>query len=422
MQVFIKDITEVEKELQVHVTAKELEPHFDKAYKREQSKIEVKGFRKGKTPLDLVKKLYGESIEYDSLATIANEIYLQVIEERNLKPIGTPTLTDMKYKRHEELSFTIKYEVTPSFELKEYKGIPVEKIVHQVTNEEIDEEILRLRKKYATFTEVQSVIDDEHVVTVDAQELDVDGTPLIGKKKLGIRVYLADKNVVDEVKDKLKGASVGETKRVKFEVGQFDNKLTNHLDLRITKIEKVQFPELSNEFVKQITKDKIASVAEYKEKLRSDLEKYWKSVSEQLVSNSIINEIIRRHDITVPESVIEALLDSEIEDIKNQYPNKNLPDDFNEQKYRSENRANAILQAKWYFIRDKILERENITIDENELERRAESDAQNTGIEKDRLLQFYKNSESIKNRLITEKLITFLKEHAVITEKIENIV
>lgn len=418
MQVSIIDISDIEKEVEVHVTAEELQPHFEKAYKQEQAKISIKGFRKGKAPLEMVKNLYGEAIEYDSLTSIASDFFQQAMEAHNISPIGEPALVNMDYKRGKEFSFKIKYEVQPHFELKEYTKIAVEKLVHHVTDKELDEEILRLRKNNATLLEVQSVTDEGHVVTIDAQELDETGTPLIGKRNQGMRVYLDDENVVQEVKTALSNVSVGERRRVKFEVKHQDHSHTNHLELTVTKIEKVIVPEFDDEFVKKITKEKIATPSDFRAKLRQELEAYWNEMSERRVVDSLINEIVRRHDISVPESVVKALTDAEIEELKNQYPNKKLPEGFNEEEYRSQFRPNAILQAKWYFIRDKIVEKENITVDDNELEQRAERDAPTMGIEKERLLQFYKNSESLQNRLITEKLMRFLRENAIITEKV----
>jgi trigger factor len=324
----------------------------------------------------------------------------------------------MNYKRGELFSFKIKYEVAPQFELKEYKNIPVEKIVHPVTDKELDEEILRLRKLNATFSEVQTVTGEGDVVTVDVQELDDTGTPLIGKKTSGRRVSLDDETIVPEVKAALKHASVGEKRRVKFALTHHDHQHTNHLELTVTKIEKMNLPEFNDEFVKNITKENVTTTTDFRTKLRQDLEAYWNDIGERRLMDSLINEIIRRHDISVPESVIKTLTDAHIEELKNQYPNKKLPDNVNESEYRTQYRPNAILQAKWYFIRDKIVEKENISVEEKELEERAEKDARAMDIEKERLLQFYKNSESLHNRIITEKLMKLLRDHAIVTERV----
>src|SRR5258707_2456695 len=117
MDVSITDITDVEKEILINVSAEELGPHFEKAYREYLPKIEIKGFRKGKAPLDLVKQIHGEAIEYNALDSIASEVYRDVIKERDIHPIGDPVLTDMDYKLGEALTFKIKYQIKPSFQL-----------------------------------------------------------------------------------------------------------------------------------------------------------------------------------------------------------------------------------------------------------------------------------------------------------------
>src|SRR5512141_2877835 len=90
VEVTVKELTGVSREVEIVANATELTPHFEKAYKDYRPKIEIKGFRKGKAPLDLVKKLYGEMIEHESLETVASELYRQVVKEKELKPIGEP--------------------------------------------------------------------------------------------------------------------------------------------------------------------------------------------------------------------------------------------------------------------------------------------------------------------------------------------
>ena len=418
MDITIKDISQVEKELHVNVPARELEPHFEEAYRKEQAKLTIKGFRKGRAPLEMVKKLYGEAIEYDSLSAIASDIYQKAADEKHLEPIGEPVVTDLNYKRGEELTFKIRIELKPVVQLGEYTNIPVERIVHAVSEAELESELTRLRKANSTTKEVETASDSEHILTVDAQELDDSGTPLIGKKSEGMRVYLADETIVPEVKDVLQGASAGTVRRVRYELERDGMKLAHHIDFHVKKVEKVELPPLDDELARKITKEKVKSLQEFRSQMRSDMESDWKAYSERLLTDALISEIVRRHDIPVPGSLVKALTDGRIDEIRNQNPKKELPREFDEAKFREEYRPSAIFQAKWYLIREKIAEAEGITVTESELEHRAAADAPKMGIEKDRLLSFYKKSPALLDRLKTEKLMEFLRSSARITEKI----
>lgn len=418
MEVSITDITDVEKEILIQATADDLAPHFEKAYERYQAKIEIRGFRKGKAPLDLVKKIHGESIEYNSLDSVASDVYRQVVEEKNIKPIGEPVLTDIDYKRGQLLTFKIKYEVKPKVELKEYKGIAVEKVTHRVTDKEVEDEILRLRKSNSTVREAEVAADDEHIITGDVQEIDGSGTPIIGRKTVDAKLYLADETLFPQIRDALRNASIGMTQRVRIDHDHDGKKHSDNIDITVKKVEKVQLPELNDEFIKKITKEKISSVDEFLKQLRDDLEHYWKERTDRKLADSIIGGIVQRHDVNVPESLVKGVLDSLLEEVKNRYPNKKLPTDFSEEKFRETNREYAAFQARWYLLREAIIDAERLTVEEAEIVQRAELDAPKTGIDKERLLQFYTTSGAVKDRILSDKLMSFLLQNEVVTERV----
>jgi trigger factor len=418
MEVSITDVTDVEKEIHIEATASELAPHFEKAYKQQQAKIEIKGFRKGKAPLDMVKKIYGEAIEYDSLNHVASDMYRTIVEERHIHPIGEPVLVDMNYKRGETLTFKVKYEIKPKVELKEYKGIAVEKSIHPVTDKEVAAEILRLRKSNSTLQEVEAASDDEHIVTADVQQLDEAGSPLIGKKTSGARLYLNDETIFPQIKETLRGVKAGETRKTTVHTEHKETPETNHLEITAKKIEKVNLPEFNDEFVKSVTKEKVTSAEAFTKQLREDLENYWNDRTERKLLDDIIGEVVRRHDFIVPEALVKGFLDSLVEDVKNRYPNKKLPADFKEEEFREHNRGYAVFQSKWYLIRERMIEAEGLRVEDADLQQLAEKDAPKVGIEPERLLEFYKSSDATKDRVLSEKLQNFLKQHSVITENV----
>lgn len=417
MEAVTNDITEVEKELSVQLSADELIPHFEEAYKRIQPKIEIKGFRKGKAPIEIIKKMYGEQIEYDSLDVIATDIYRKLAKEQNIQPVGEPVLVDLDYKRGDSFSFKIKYEVLPEIRLNDYKGIPVEKLIHTVTDQEVEDEILRVRRANATMTDVQTPDDDEHVITADVQELDDTGLPMIGKRSYNQRFYLADETLIEEVKSHLRKTSAGSTVRIKYETQRESHTHKVHIELNVKKIEKIRLPELNDAFVAKITKDKVKTVVEFKEQLRRDIETYWKDRSERRVEDMLVAEIVRRHDFPVPETLVNGIIDRQIEELKSRLSTKQFPENVDETTYRQELRPSAIFQAKWYLIRERIIEEEGLSVQDADLERLAEERSKKTGIAIEKLREFFKSSEETQRQIVSEKLTTFLKRKAKITEK-----
>ena len=138
LQVTITPVTDVQQEAEIEVTSEELQPHFEKAYEKYRPKLELKGFRKGKVPLPMIKRLYGEAIERDSLDSIADDLYQKAMQEKDIHPVGKASLVDMDFKRGESFRFKIKYEVRPSIKLEKYKGSRSKKKSTSVTEAEVE--------------------------------------------------------------------------------------------------------------------------------------------------------------------------------------------------------------------------------------------------------------------------------------------
>ena len=417
MQVTINTLSDVKQEATIELVHDELQPHFEEAYNKYRSKVELKGFRKGKAPLAMVKKLYGEAIEHEALDDIANTVYHQAMEERNIHPLGRPSMVDMDFKRGERFQFRIEYEIKPPVELKTYKGIAVERLVHAVSDEEVDEEIQQIRKANSTMAPADAVTDDEHIVTADVQELDEAGTPLIGRKSNGVRFYLSDNSLAPEIRDVLRAATVGQTVQAAYESKHGDHSHNVRIALTPKTIEKVQLPEFDEALVKKVTRDGVTSPEEFKTSMRNDLQRYWSERAEAKVADDIASEIVRQHEIPVPEAFVEALLDSYVEELRGRTRDRSLPAGFDEKKYRDERRTQAIWQAKWMMIKERIAEVENLTVTDEDIEALAAEEAGRTGLDKDKLLPHYKRSDAVRDRIISGKIMEFLKQHARISDK-----
>jgi trigger factor len=399
---------------EITATPEDLAPHFNKAYLEYRKKIEIRGFRQGKAPIDIIKKLYGDLIENDSLNEIASEFYRQAVKEKELKPIGEPTLIDMDYKHGESFRCKIQFDVRPQIAVKEYKGIEVEKIIHTITDDEVEKELVRLQRTNAAMEEVEIVTSPEHIVTVTLQDLDESGAPLIGKKSENIRFFLADEQLEQPFKDALKEAKKKGEYSVQFEHTHEEHTHTVNTQIIVNKIEKVTLPALDDAFVSNVTKNKFTSAETLRANIKDEIIAYWKEKSDRQVINSLTAEIIRRHEFQVPESLIRSVLDGLLEEIKNEYPDKRLPVDFNNEKFKEENREYAIYQAKWALLREELIKAENVTASDEDLEKLAEEESAKIKIPKDRLINYYKSSDQIKDRLIGDKLLKLLVSSAKI--------
>ncbi len=416
MEVTIKSNTDCEQEMQITMSQEELAPHFEKAYREAAPALEIKGFRKGKVPMHMIKKMFGASIEYQAVEDISNDIFRKEIEARDINPIGTPTIVKLDFKPGTPLTYAIKYEVRPQFELKDYSGLTIEKYIHTSNDTELNNEIERLQQTNSTLEEAQKIDDDNYVATVDMVDFDENGKILSTSKREGMRIYLKEKSTEKEIKEALQGISVGEVKEVKFTHQHGDHSHNVHLQLTVKKIEKVILPAVDDALAQKISNGKFQTIEELKQNIKKDLEDFWKERGDRRFENDLLSEIVKQYDFTIPESLIQNVTDTFIDDAKNQQPNKQLPKNFNEKQYREQSRETAIWQSKWLLIKEKFITKEKIEIADSEIEKIAEEESAKLNIDKERLVNFYKSSDNALERLKYNRLIDILKQNVKITE------
>ncbi len=413
MELNINKLSQTEQEAEIKLTWDELAPYFEEAYKKFQAEAEIKGFRKGKAPLELIKRQFGEQIEYDALDDIVNDVYQNLVRDKKIEVIGTPELVDVDYKRGESLTFKIKYEILPEVEISNYSDLQVEKIVHTVDDKEVEDEIRRLLIANATYEEANEVQGELYRVTVDLQGVDQNNLPVLGRRSEDVVIDLDDESVVESLRQRLLKARKDDEFIIELTV---DNK-PEKVRVNVKKIEKKILPDLNDEFASKITSGKVNTVEELKNYLKEELQKWWNEYSEIKFYDSIVSELVRTNDFTVPESLVEDFIQSMLDEERSKYPDGKLPPNFDEQFFRQKKRADAIFNAKWYIIKNRIAQVEGIGVTDEDFEKLAEEDSAEIGIEKEKLISFYKRSEHIKEKILNRKVLQFLKDKVKVVEK-----
>lgn len=416
MEVTINTKSDCDREMIVNMTQEELQPHFEKAYREAAPNLEIKGFRKGKVPMHMIKKMFGASIEYQTIEEITNDTFKKEIETRNINPIGTPTIVSIDFKPGTPLTFNVKFEVKPEFEIKDYTAIAVEKYVHAANDTELQGELERLQMINATHEEAASVDGEDFIVTADMVDFNEKGEMIAGSKREGMKISLKEKQTEKEIKDILQGTSVGDVREAKFEHQHGDHTHKVHLQLTVKKIEKLILPPVDDAFAQKVSNAKFQTAEELKQNIKNDLEGFWKERSESRFENDLLNEIVKQYEFAVPESLVQNVIDTYLDDAKSQQPNRQLPKGFDEKKYRESARGTAVWQAKWLLIKEQFIAKEKIEIADAEIEKIAEEESAKLNIDKERLINFYKTSENALERLKYNRLLEIIKQNVKITE------
>ncbi|MEO6694644.1 MAG: trigger factor [Ignavibacteria bacterium] len=414
MELKLNDTDKSKRELEAELSYENLTPYFDKAVNNYRKKATIPGFRKGKAPLNMIKKLYGEGIEYSALEDIANEIFQKYIIDNKIDLLTKGAITDMDYKPKENLKFKIEFEVMPEIKIEKFKGLELKRTKYIIDESLVDDEIQYHKFRNATNEMDGVALDEDYIVTVDIQNLDEAGNILIGQSSKDLRVYLGNPEIFPEFKNGFKGIKEGETRIIDSK--NADGELKK-VEIKCTKVEKIVYPELNEEFFLKITgKEGITTLDEFKDNIRKELEKIYNGISDRKLRADAINEMIKQNDITAPEIYINTILKNMVEDHKHQSPKHELPKDFDEEEFKKERRVDAILQAKWYIMREELIKLENITSEEEDFKKLAEENAARYNIPADKLLEASKENEEVKMKIMNDKILDLIISNAVIEE------
>ncbi|MBU4485878.1 MAG: trigger factor [Candidatus Delongbacteria bacterium] len=378
----------------------ELDQHRRTAFDKIRKTAKVDGFRTGKVPENMLRFKYGTSIEADAVNEAINGSYREFIINNKIYPLSEPMVENID-KNEDKLSFTTIFETYPEFELKSYAGFTIEQEKTVVTEGEIDRAVNEILEKHSSSKEVDEAISEGHIVDISIKPANLpeaiweSQTVEIGKNQ-------------DETLDKqFIGMKKGEIKTVNLKpAGKIDKQLK--FDVRIDKIGKKVLPELNDDFAK-IFDSKYASVGDLRNDLAKNLEK--KKLQDQYLQifDKFAKKIIDAHDnFQVPPSILNKYLDDMVQNTQKQY-GKNIDRDM----IRNLFSQNAETSLKWEYIRHKIVESENISVSDEEINSKISEISLEHSTDIDKIQKYYSSEDKkqmLRDDLLDKKLKDFLRE------------
>ena len=413
MNISVEELTSVDKEITIKANREDLSSKFDKAFKKYQKQIQMPGFRPGNVPIGLVKKRFGREIELEEINTYVQEVYEKEIVPE-YEPVGETQMVDMKWE-DDQLEVTFKVGAKPSFELTDLSKVKVDKMIHDVSDEEVEEEIERTLDKQGNWAETDGEITEECRVTVDAVTLDADGNPVEGETDEDQKLDLRQEGA-KEFRENLIGKKAGDV--VKMELGEGEE--TDRFELHIKQVEEMQKAELTDDFAKEQSQGQAANVDEFRSYIKSSMQEYYDQSANDMFRNDVVNELTEAHDFGIPDVMEEQILESYVEYAKQQSGGQ-LPEDFDFEEYKERMRDSAVREGKWAFINEKLQEKfDDIEIKPEDIDEFIAAEAARYGATADQLKSYYAQNpsqlEKLRNSIRENKVFDKLNEVVTINE------
>ena len=410
-------------EVEVTVDGETFMAAVAKVFKKESKKITVPGFRKGKAPRAIIEKMYGKDVFYeDAMQECYPEALDEACKEADLKVI---TVTNLEATEVSEEGFTFKATVIvePEIEIKDYKGIEVEKLSTEVTEEMIDEEINSVRERNSRMVTVEDrAAQNGDTVVIDFEGF-CDGEAFDGGKAEEYNLELGSGNFIPGFEEQIVGHNTGDefTIDVKFpEEYQAENLKGKDAQFKIKlhEIKVKELPEVDDDFVKDVSEKD--TVAEYREELKKTVAKRLESASERDLDDKLTNAVIEKVEGEIPSQMIDREARNMIQEMDMRLRQQGM--DFDTyMKYTGMN-ADSVLEmykpeaerrVKMRLALEKIAELEKIEPTEEDIEAEYNRMAESYKIEADKVKEIIP-AESLKEGLGVQLAMKLVKDNAVI--------
>jgi len=384
MSVQVENLENSMAKLTIEVPAEELEAALDSAYKKNRNRIAMPGFRKGKAPRKMIEKMYGAGVFYEDAANIiVPGAYENASKESGLTIVSQPEIAVEQIEKGLPFIFSATVAVKPEVTLGEYKGIEVEKKEAEVSDEEINSEIDRVRENNSRMV----TIDDRAVLEGDTVTIDFDGSvngePFEGGAAKDYALVIGSHTFVPGFEEQLIGKNTGEEVQVnvtfpeEYQVAELRGKDVV-FNVKINGIKLKELPDVDDEFAQDVSD--FDTLEEYKADLRSKLLENKEAALKREKEEAVIGKIIENAKMEIPGPMIDAQTRQMTQEFAQRLQSQGLSleqymqlTDLTPQKIVDELRPQALIRIQSRLVLEAVAAAENIKASDEDFEKEIEN-------------------------------------------------
>ncbi len=420
-----------EAKLTMEFSADEFEQAQIKAYQRTKDRYQVDGFRKGKAPRSIIEKRYGENVfTEDAINDLFNAEYPKAVQELELQIIDQPRIEFSEIKKGEGFTATITVAIYPDVEVKDYKGIEVEKVEAEVTDEDIDNELSMLQRRNSRMITVDREAKDGDTVILDYKGF-VGEEQFEGGTAEAYALKLGSGSFIPGFEDQLIGTKKDEEKDVvvtfpeEYHAPDLAGKEAV-FKCKIHEVKEEEMPELDDEFAKDTSE--YDTLDELKVSLREDVEKRKTAQAESQMKDKMLQSLFDANDITVPDVMVDDEVDSMVRESEQQLAMQGIQLEQYLQMvgqdiagFRKDIREEAHRRVKSRMLVSAVVEAEDIQATEEEMNEQIELMATQYQMEADQIREMLgvQNMGYLESDIKMRNAIQFMYDNAVFVEKKE---
>ena len=413
-----------EVKLELTVESSRFDEAIKKVYFKSAKYFNIPGFRKGKAPMKIVEKYYGEEIFFeDAFNDIAPEVLEEAVKENNIEVVSRPDIDVKQIGKGQDLIFTAVFQTKPEAELGKYKGIEIKKIEYNVTDKDIEHELSHMQEHNARMISIEDrPVEKGDIAVIDFEGF-VDGVAFEGGKAENHELEIGSNTFIPGFEDQIIGMKIEEEKdiNVKFPDEYFSKDLAGKdatFKVKLHEIKKKELPELDDDFAKDTSE--FDTLEELKKSIKDKMEKENEQKQKYETEEEVIKAVCDNMKVDIPSGMIETETENMLKDIENRLSYQGLKLDQylkmlgkTKEEMQKEYEPQAIEAIKSRLMLEAVIKAEKIEATDDEIEAKMKEMAKNYGRENDE--EFMKNenvANYIKEGIKSEKAVEFLVKNA----------
>lgn len=408
MSYTVVDVNECTKKLVFSFESVDLTTQIERALKRKQKDTSLKGFRKGKAPLSMIKEMYGPQLENEALYTFVSQEFYTAIQKEGIKAVGYPQFANTEFKKEtNDVNFEATVEIIPEIALADYSKYEFSKEDTNVNDEEVDNLIKRYLDPKSEMVEIKEnvTLAKDHFAVFDFEGEKEDGTKPENMKGKEFLLQIGSGQFIPGFEDGMIGLKKGESKTIDltFPAEYHEESLRNakvKFHVTLNEIKEKKIPELNDELAKEFG---FESVADMTAKTRERFEFQKNREASEKLHQAILEKFVADNKFDIPSALIDEQKKAIIKDVSANLKQQGFNDDMIRtyfDKWQDDVNTKAEFQVKSGLILDTLAKKYNVEATDADLDEKINEMAVQSGMEPAQVKEFYLKNENVKRNIM----------------------
>ncbi len=425
MSVQVEKLEKNMAKLTIEVSAEQFKDAMQKAFNKNKNRFNIPGFRRGKAPMSMIEKMYGEGVFYEDAADEAiNATCMDAMNESGLDIVSRPEVTVEQIGKDQPFIYSALVAVKPEVTLGEYKGIEVQKADAEVTDADVEAELKRVQDQNARLV----TVEDRPVADGDQTVIDfegyVDGKTFDGGTAEDFQLTIGSHAFIDTFEEQLIGKNIGEECEVNvtFPTEYHAKELAGKpatFKVTVKEIKVKELPELDDEFASEVSE--FETLDEYKTDIRAKLSERKQKAAASENENRVVDKVVENASMEIPDRMLDGQIDNMVQEMARNMESQGLSMDLylkytgmTMDQIREQMRPQAEKRIKTRLTLEAVVKAENIQTSDERLDEEIQKLADNYKMEADKLKEYMtdRDKDQMKEDIAVQEAVDFLVAEA----------